>query len=337
MLYPLKFKPIYKDYIWGGRNLLKYKKDLPDWSIAESWEISCCPDGESIIDNGIYKGLTLNQLINIYSRGVVGSSLPVRYVEKFPLLIKMIDANDRLSIQVHPNDVYARRNDNSDYGKNEMWYILEAKPGSKIIYGMKLGTTKEDFVKAIKEGTLLEHVNEIEVVSGDTINIPAGVIHAIGEGIVLVEVQQNSNITYRVYDYDRVDKYGNKRELHIDKAIDVIEFGKNRTLDKIKGFDININEGVKKTYLVSNKYFSVEKYNVKGKIYENANGSKFLIYVIIDGECEIDYKSGKINLVAGESILVPAYTGCFILKGKFNALKTYVPNIQNDIVNSLRN
>lgn len=335
MLYPLKFKSVYKDYIWGGTNLNKYKQDLPPTNIAESWEISCRPEGESIIENGIHKGMTLNQFIKTYPRGTMGTELEERYVENFPLLIKLIDADKKLSVQVHPDDVYARASGDGEYGKNEMWYVLETKPGAKLVYGIKPGTTKEEFATAVKENKVEELLNYVDVFAGDTINIPAGVVHAIGEGILLAEIQQNSNLTYRVYDYNRVDEKGNKRELHIDKALDVIDFEVVNQTKKADGLKIKTGDFATKTFLVANNYFSVEKYDVNGKVYENADGSKFYIYVVIDGECEINSKNSTERIKAGESVLVPAYTGYFTLKGRFKALKTYVPNLEKDIVKPL--
>jgi mannose-6-phosphate isomerase len=241
------------------------------------------------------------------------------------LLIKLIDANNKLSVQVHPDDQYAKNTGCSDYGKNEMWYILEAKPGARIVHDIKQGITKEAFVDAIEKGNVEACLNYVYVASGDTINIPAGTVHALGEGIVLVEIQQNSNLTYRVYDYNRVDKSGNKRELHVDKALDIINFDSENSTCKISPISVSINKDFVKTDLISNKYFSVERYDVNGKVFENADGSKFFIYIILDGECGIVYKNGREKIAKGESVLVPAYTGYYTLNGKFQALKTYVP------------
>lgn len=323
MFYPLKFTPVYKDYIWGGENLKRYNKNFSG-NVAESWEVSCHPDGESVVKNGKYKGLTLKQLIKKYPKEIMGSDIPKRYIERFPLLIKFIDANDKLSVQVHPDDEYTKSMGSDDYGKNEMWYILEAKPGAKLVYGIKENVDKNEFTKKVKEGTVEDCLNFIEVFSGDTVYIPAGVVHAIGEGIVLVEIQQSSNLTFRVYDYDRIDKSGKTRELHVDKAIDVIDFNNRDKKDKIKKEYTPMNEGANKTELINNEYFIIEKLCVGEKIFDKADGSRFIVYVMLGGECEINYKDGNEKIKKGESIFIPAATGEFKMSGKFKALRVYV-------------
>lgn len=323
MLYPLKFKPVYKDYIWGGKNLKKYNKDISG-NVAESWEVSCHPDGESIIENGEHKGLSLNQVIKAHPEDLMGKSIPEKYMQKFPLLIKFIDANDKLSVQVHPDDEYAKFIGSNDYGKNEMWHILEAKPGAKLVYGLKKGVDRDIFIKSVKEGTVEDCLNYIEVYPGDTLYIPAGMVHAVGEGIVLTEVQQNSNLTFRVYDYNRVDKNGRPRELHVDKAIEVIDFENNKKIGKIKEECIFINDGAKKSELINNEYFVNEKYYVEGEISDNADGSKFIIYVVLDGECEINYTGGSEKMKKGDSVFIPAAMGDFKISGNFKALRIHV-------------
>ena len=323
MMYPFKFRPVYKDYIWGGENLKKYNKDFSG-NVAESWEVSCHPDGNSIIKNGEYKGLPLGQIIKTHPEDIMGKYIPQKYIEKFPLLIKLIDANDKLSVQVHPDDEYAKLIGSSDFGKNEMWHILEAKPGAKLIYGVKEDVDRDKFIKSVKEGTVEDCLNFIEVSPGDTIYIPAGVVHAIGEGILLAEVQQNSNLTFRIYDYNRVDKNGKTRELHIDKAIEVIDFEKSKKADKIKEECILINDGVKRSELINNEYFVIEKYYVEGKVFDRADGSKFIVYVVLDGECQINYKSGSEKIKKGASVFIPAAMGDFEMSGEFKALRIHV-------------
>lgn len=336
MLYPLKFKPVYKDYIWGGRNLEKLGKKLPEGIVAESWEISCHPDGISVVENGELEGMALPDLIGKYGREIVGTDLPEKDLAKFPLLVKIIDANDKLSVQVHPEDSYAQVNENGELGKNEMWYIISAQPGARLIYDVIPGTTKESFEQAVKDNNINSCLKTIEVLPGDVLNIPAGLVHAIGEGIVLAEIQQNSNTTYRVYDYDRVDKNGAKRPLHLEKALDVIDFNASGRKEKYDGIEIKQNGNSSKKYMVANRYFAVELYDVDGNVSENADGSKFYLYVLTEGEGEIEYNSGCLKVKGGESILIPASLGSYTLAGKFKALKSYVPNLQKDIIDTLK-
>lgn len=336
MLYPLKFKPVYKDYIWGGRNFEKLGKVLPEGIVAESWEISCHPDGTSIVSNGEYEGMLLPDLISKLGRQIVGTALPEKDVSKFPLLVKFIDANDDLSVQVHPDDSYALTHENGEYGKNEMWYIMSAKPGAKLIYDVIPGTTREVLGQAVKDNKIESCLKYVEVLPGDVINIPAGLIHAIGRGIMLAEIQQNSNTTYRVYDFNRVDKNGNKRPLHIEKALDVIDFNTGSRKEKYDGLEIRTEPGSSKKYAVANGYFSVELYNISGKADETADGSRFYIYVFTEGEGTINYGADSLNVKAGESVLIPAALGSYTIEGNFKALKSYVPNLEQNVFEPLK-
>jgi mannose-6-phosphate isomerase len=336
MLYPLKFMPVYKDYMWGGRNLEKLGKKLPEGIVAESWEISCHPDGLSAIANGRFEGVTLSDLIREFGRRIVGHRLPESALRKFPLLVKLIDANAKLSVQVHPEDEYAMTHENGELGKNEMWYIISATPGAKLIYDVSSGVTKESFTQAVKENTIGSCLKEIEVFPGDTLNIPAGLVHAIGEGIVLAEIQQNSNTTYRVYDYDRVDMQGNKRPLHIEKALDVIDFNVGGRKEKAEGLKVKINNNSFKEYKVANRYFSVELYTVNSQIAEETDGGKFHLYIFTEGAGEILWSSGTLKIKGGDSVLIPAALGHYSLTGNFKALKSYVPDIEADVIAPLK-
>lgn len=336
MMYPLKFDPTYKNYLWGGRELEKLGKVLPEGIIAESWEISSHPDGVSTVANGEYKGVPLSELVEKLGRDLVGKDLPEKDVEKFPLLIKLIDANDKLSVQVHPEDEYAKVNENGELGKNEMWYIVSAKPGSKLCYGLAAGVTRKDFENAVKAENIESCLNFIEVSAGDVVNIPAGFVHAIGAGIVIAEIQQNSNTTYRVYDYNRADKEGKTRPLHIEKALEVIDFREKKGNAKTTGLKINFDINSKKTHLIANKYFSVEKYEINGTVDEMADGSKFHIYVFMDGCGEIVYHAGNVKVSRGESVLIPASLGKYSLNGHFTALKTYLPDLEKDVIEPLK-
>lgn len=336
MLYPLKFKPVFKDYLWGGRELATLGKNIPDGIVAESWEISCHPDGVSNVANGEFSGTLLTDLIDKFQIDILGTNHLKNKSLKFPLLIKFIDANDKLSLQVHPNDEFANINENGEYGKDEMWYILSSKPGSKLVYGTKAGVTKEVFASAVKDDKIDECLNEVEVHQGDILNIPSGLIHAIGEGILLAEIQQNSNTTYRVYDYNRTDKNGNKRSLQIDKALEVIDFNRTTENAKVKGLNVRINTASTKSYKIANKYFSVEEYVIKDEFRETTDGSKFFIYIFVDGNGEIHYNGNKLEVSKGETVLIPASLGEYFISGNLKALKTYVPDIEKDIVEPLK-
>jgi len=335
MLYPLKFKPVYKDYIWGGRGLENLGKILPAGIVAESWEISSHPDGESKVLNGEYEDMSIHELTKILGKDIVGLALPKKDLEKFPLLIKLIDANDKLSVQVHPRDEYAKVHENGELGKNEMWYIVSAKPGAKIVYGVSKGVTKETFNAAVKANKIETCLNYLEVFKGDTINIPAGMLHAIGEGIIIAEIQQNSNTTYRVFDYNRTDAKGNLRPLHIEKALDVIDFS-NCNINSIqKGIRVKLEQNSTKDYLLANEYFSVEKYSIDGIIKEQADGSRFYTYTCLKGEGEIVYSGGSVKIAMGESILIPAALGNYNIEGQLELIKAYVPNIKENVVKPL--
>ncbi len=334
MLYPMKFVPVYKDYIWGGRYFEKLGRQLPDGKVAESWEVSCHKNGVNIVANGELKGKTLLDVIAMDSKSILGTRFNSDCKE-VPLLIKLIDANDRLSVQVHPDDSYAAVFEGG-LGKNEMWYIVDAKPGAKLVAGLKPGVTKEAFELATKENRIEECLNEIEVKRGDVIFIPAGLIHSIGEGIVIVEIQQISDTTYRVFDYNRVYGNGVERPLQIDKALDVIDFKPSNRSEKYKGITVKHSCALTKTYMLANRYFSCERYDANGEFSEATDGSKFYIYIFLEGSGSI--KSGEISLTfnAGETIFIPAALGEYTFDGCFTALKTYVPDLINDIVEKMR-
>jgi len=335
LLYPLKFRPAYKNYIWGGRNLEKLGKALPEGKIAEAWEVSSHPDGISIISNGIFQGLSLKELIEKCPQDVMGLDIWKHHKTYFPLLFKLIDANDKLSVQVHPDDEYARINENNVFGKHEAWYIIDAKPNAKIVYGLISGINKDIFSRSVCENKIESCLNYINVFPGDTIDVQSGIVHAIGKGIVLAEIQQNSNLTYRVYDYNRLDEKGNSRTLHIEKALEVINFNTNCNMAKVKGLDLPIDSGSTKTYKLSNRYFSLELLNISEKFEENAKGNKFYIYFFIEGEALIKYYEGTTYAKKGETVLIPASLGEYIIWGNFKALKIYVPDLQQDIISPL--
>ncbi|MDE7339091.1 MAG: class I mannose-6-phosphate isomerase [Lachnospiraceae bacterium] len=310
----LKLKPACKDYLWGGNRLKKeFGKDFSGDKLAETWELSCHPDGPSIIGNGDYAGSTLNEYIIMEGKKVVGTKS--RQYEQFPLLIKFIDAADELSVQVHPGDAFAMENE-GQYGKTEMWYIVDCEEGASLYYGFSREVSEEEFAMRIQNKTLLEVLNRVEVQKGDVLFIEPGTIHAIGRGNLIAEIQQNSNVTYRVYDYGRKGADGKERDLHIEKALQVT----NRIpILKRKSFE---------PHIVSCEYFTVDKIVLDGQFMKRMSGeadaASFVSLLVLDGSGEVSAGEERLFFRKGDSILITAGTGTYELEGKFEALLTTV-------------
>ncbi len=332
MLYPLKFRSVYKDYVWGGRNLERLGKELPGGIIAESWEVSCHVNGPSIVANGEYEGILLPELVDKLGKNLTGSSIEQRQANEFPLMVKLIDADKNLSVQVHPDDNFARKNEGYKYGKDEMWYILSAEPGASLVYGLIPGTTQKAFSEAVKNGSLVNYLNTIEVSAGDTIFIPSGTVHAIGRGIMLAEVQQNSDLTYRIYDYGRTN-----RQLHIEKALQVTDVNSDFGNVSRKGLDIKLAGASTKKVISACRNFAAEVYDIKGMVNEEADGSRFCIYTFFEGSGVINYPTSRIMVRSGESVFIPAAMGEYSITGELKCLKSYVPDIYFDIIEPLIN
>ncbi len=304
----IKLRPSYKDYLWGGDRLKKeYNKSFKGDVLAETWELSCHKDGHSYL-YGTNK--SLQEYIN-ENKGILGTNC--QKFENFPVLIKLIDAKDNLSIQVHPNDDYALKNENQ-YGKTEMWYVTDCKEGAYIYYGFKNSISADEFESRIKDNTLLDVLNKVNVKKGDVFFINAGTIHAIGKGITIAEVQQNSNLTYRVYDYGRVDKDGNTRELHISKAIEVTN---------LNPVNENLNP---KDHLGQCEYFTVDKVKVDSTHEEVgiSDETSFTHFLITDGFGEICTNDFCMKFKKGDSLFLPAGSGVYRIMGECEALKTRV-------------
>ncbi len=304
-LYPLKFEPIYKDYIWGGSNLKnKLNKKVPNNidRCAESWEISSIDENISVVTNGFLAGNNLQELIEIYMGDLVGDKVFNKFGDEFPLLIKLIDAADTLSIQVHPNNEVAQQRHHA-YGKTEMWYIIDSEPNSKIITGFNKDTTKEEYLKHLESNTLNKILNFETANRDDIFFIPAGRVHAIGKGILLAEIQQTSDITYRIHDWGRVDKNGNPRELHTELALDVIDYKKPDSFKFTKTNNENI--GVD---LVKSDFFTVNRLTFNQIIEKDYNHlDSFVVILCIDGELFVNYgKNQREKMVKGETMLIPA-------------------------------
>ncbi len=335
MLYPLKFQPVYKDYLWGGRNLTKLGRKLPPGIIAESWEVSTHPDGVSVIANGQFKGKTLTAWLEQFGGAALGTAMDDRFHKQFPLLVKLIDAKQQLSVQVHPDDEYARRYE-SGFGKNEMWYIVDAQPGAYIIYDFTPGTTRTVFEKVVQEGRIGDCLQQVPVAPGDAFDIPAGTVHGIGAGIIIAEIQQSSNLTYRLYDYDRVDQSGNKRPLHIDQALAVADFDSIGRKPHLAGISMQKGPDDQTRYLVANQFFAVESTELNGTINEMAAGDRFYLYLFLKGSGTISYAEGQIAIQAPETAFIPANLGEYSIQGNLQFLKAYLPDLQHQIIEPLR-
>lgn len=330
---PIILIPDYKERIWGGTKLkTTYNKNIPYKKTGESWEVACHNNGQSIVANGDYKGYTLLELLLEQGEKLVGYTFEEK--DKFPLLIKLIDANDNLSVQVHPDDAYAKINENGELGKSEAWIILEVEDGAKLVAGLKKGTDKSDIVKALKDGTVEDILNYVEVEVGDVVNIPAGLVHAIGSGIMLAEVQQNSDTTYRVYDYNRIGLDGKCRELHVEKSLETIDFDGKHSTECVKGYTVKEAE-YEHTYYIINQYFALETVNVSG-MYEQSKGNWFEVYMVLEGSGVLRADGYNVALKKGDSIMVPAVCNKTMLKGTMKLLKTYVPNDVKETRNQLK-
>ncbi|WP_075603496.1 type I phosphomannose isomerase catalytic subunit [Saccharicrinis aurantiacus] len=311
-LYPLKFTPILKDKIWGGKKLKSVlSKNGKGESLGESWELSGVEGDVSVVSNGFLKGNSLDELIEIYMGDVVGDEVYNKFGTEFPLLFKFIDATQDLSIQVHPNDELSAERHNA-YGKTEMWYVLDADAESQLISGFNNESNKEEYLEALKSGQLLSLLKSHSVNSGDVFFIPAGNIHAIGAGVLLAEIQQTSDVTYRIYDYDRKDSEGNLRELHTDLALEANDYKSSN--DKV-AYELKVNEAVN---LAECPYFITNIIDVKDSYERDVYLlNSFAVYMCVDGEATIMYDEDKTEtLVKGETVLIPASLGDISIHSK---------------------
>lgn len=303
-LYPLKFTPIFKERIWGGNKLQTLLgKDIGvETPIGESWELSSVEDNISVVSNGFLEGNDLQELIEIYMGDLVGEEVFEKFGLEFPLLVKLIDANDDLSIQVHPGDDIARERHGA-FGKTEMWVALDGNENSRLISGFNRDTNKDEFIESVENNTLIDLLNFETVNKGDVFFVPAGRVHAICAGNLVAEIQQTSDVTYRIYDYDRRDSQGNSRELHLDLSLDVIDY------TKVKDTKINCeskeNEPVE---LVSCNYFTTNRLLINkplGRDYYSIDS--FVIYLCTEGSCQIGEPDGiKETMKKGDTVLIPA-------------------------------
>lgn len=323
-LYPLKFNTIYKDKIWGGQKIKDVlgKDFTPFPNCGETWEVSGVEGNISVVSEGPLQKKDLKSLIQEYQGKLVGERVYEKFADDFPLLIKFIDANDDLSIQVHPDDELAKERHNS-FGKTEMWYVMQADEGSSLISGFNKTLTKEEYLEAFNAGKLTSILNREDVSTDDVFFLPAGRVHTIGKGLMIAEIQQTSDITYRIYDFDRKDSEGNTRELHVEEALDAIDY--NWYPEYKTKYSDESNQPVK---LVKSKYFETNKIVLNSELARDFSElDSFVIYICLEGSGEINFEGGKTNISMGDSILVPASIKKYKLSASpsLKLLETYVP------------
>ncbi len=315
----LKLSPSFKDYIWGGTRLRdEYSKKCDLDRVAESWELSCHKDGPSFVASGGDAGLTLAEYIEKHGRGVLGSDC--ESFEEFPILIKLIDAKDNLSVQVHPDNDYAMRVE-GEYGKTEMWYIVDCDEGAQLLYGFKHEISKEEFASRIADNTLLEVTNSVKVKKGDVFFIRSGTLHAIGKGILIAEIQQNSNTTYRIYDYGRVGADGKPRQLHVEKAKDVTTLAPAQSYPETP---VEQHDGYTSKLLSSCEYFTTYALDIEASAELEADEKSFVSLLILEGDVKLTNENETIEAKKGDSVFITAGSGKFTVCGGCKAVMTKV-------------
>ena len=317
-IYPLQFDPILKDRIWGGKKLnTELNKPITSDITGESWEISTVEGDVSVISKGTFKGISLDELIDKFPSEVLGTSVFDQFGKQFPLLFKYLDAKTDLSIQVHPNDELAKKRHNS-FGKTEMWYIMQADEDARIIVGFKENSNSQQYVTHLENNTLLDILDEVKVKTGDVFFLETGTVHAIGAGLLVAEIQQTSDITYRLYDFDRVDSEGNKRELHVELALDAINYNKVET-QKVYSKDVNVSNE-----MVNCPYFTTNYLNLSGEFKVSKSATSFTVYMCTDGNFQIEYYQVHYQYSKGDTILLPAVMTDFKLSGNATLLEIYI-------------
>ena len=316
--YPLQFDCILKERIWGGEKLNSVlNKPITSNSTGESWEISTVEGDVSVISNGTLKGVSLNELIDTFPNEVLGTTVFDKFGKQFPLLFKYLDAKTDLSIQVHPNDELAKIRHNS-FGKTEMWYIMQADEGSRIIVGFKNNSNAEEYVSHLENNTLLDILEEVKVKTGDVFFLETGTVHAIGAGLLVAEIQQTSDITYRLYDFDRVDSEGYKRELHVELALDAINYNKVET-QKDYNKDLNVSNE-----MVDCPYFTTNYLNLSGELKVSKSANSFTVYMCTDGGFQLNHNQINYQYSKGDTILIPATMIDYTLSGNAIVLEIYI-------------
>ena len=309
---PMLLRPTGKDYLWGGRRLNdEFEKNIDLSPLAETWECSTHPDGPSFVSGGEFDGMKLSEVLKMHPEylGTHSAGMDVKEDGGLPILIKFIDADKDLSVQVHPDDEYAKINENGQRGKTEMWYVLDAAHDAKLVYGLNRAMSREDVKKAIEDGTIVKYLQTVPVKKDDVFFVEAGTIHAIGSGVLIAEIQESSNLTYRLYDYDRTDKGGSRRELHIDKALDVAKLsGVSEPRQPLRV--LKYRQGVASELLCRCRYFEVYRMLInterRQKVTYSADSVSFKVLLCVGGCGTVSCDDMKIDFYKGDCIFVPA-------------------------------
>lgn len=315
--YPLLFNPILKDRIWGGNKLATLEKKLTSETTGESWELSMVEDNLSVVANGKYENQTIESLIEAFAYDILGNSIIKKFGTQFPLLFKFLDAKSDLSIQLHPNDELAKKRHNS-FGKTEMWYVMQADENARIILGFKEDSSPKEYLQHLDKKTLPSILKEYKVKKGDVFFIETGTIHAIGAGILLAEIQQTSDITYRVYDWDRVDENGNSRELHVDLALEAINYKKQNS--KV----LHDKSANTENLLVNCDFFTTNLIPLEGSMHINKSNELFYVYICTEGSFEVEFQEQFLKFKKGDTILIPAVMQNYVLRGEATLLEIFI-------------
>jgi mannose-6-phosphate isomerase len=317
-LYPLQFYPIFKERIWGGDKLKTlFNKSISSNKTGESWELSTVEGDVSRIANGVFEDRLITEVINEYPHEILGTSVYKRFGNQFPLLFKYLDAKEDLSVQVHPNDTLAKQRHNS-FGKTEMWYVVQADADARLILGFKDEMNQTRYLQNLENKTLLATLDAIKVQQGDVFLIETGTVHAIGAGMVVAEIQQTSDITYRLYDFDRVDSDGNFRELHVDLALDAINYNTVSSQKLYQKMDNQSNP------VVDCPYFTTQFIPLEGDFNVAKTGSTFTVFMCLEGSFDLVVEGQKYTYSKGDTILIPAVLSSFKLSGKASILEIYI-------------
>ncbi len=317
-LYPLQFNPILKERIWGGTKLkTELHKSITSSITGESWELSTVEGDISVVANGAMAGKSLLELIDQFPNEILGTIVYAQFGKQFPLLFKYLDAREDLSIQVHPNDALAKVRHNS-FGKTEMWYVMQADPNANLIVGFKQDSNAAEYVENLENKTLLNILDTVAVNTGDVFFLETGTVHAIGAGLLVAEIQQTSDVTYRLYDFDRVDAQGNTRELHVDLALDAINY--NRVEAK-KNYSKTLNES---NLVVDCKYFTTNIIPLEGVVNVEKDGTSFTVYMCTEGEFTLVFDGISYNYLKGDTVLIPAAITQYQLHGNATVLEIFI-------------
>lgn len=313
--YPLTFTPILKDRIWGGTKLKSYlNKSIVSETTGESWEISTVPGDISVVASGVFEGKNINEIIDLHPTEILGKSVIARFGKQFPLLFKFIDAKEDLSIQLHPNDELAKQRHNS-FGKTEMWYVMQADETARLVVGFKNDSNPKEYLEKLADKKLISLLEEYPVKKGDVFFLETGTIHAIGAGVVLAEIQQTSDVTYRIYDWDRVDVNGKGRELHTELALEAINYYK--THSKIDYFEEPNHSSV----VVDCPYFKTNIIALQDRFIWKKSKDSFTVFMCTNGQFELILNGEIMRYQMGDTILIPAIIDHLTLKGKATVLE----------------